>query len=82
MKELELNTPPYFEEFIEESLTIDLTEESVVTFTSPRAMDKQGDKILMKFEGLKDYAKAITNKNDTFTLTIDKDKVQNANENE
>ena len=47
----------------------------IQNYTSPQAIDAQADKVIMNFEGTKDFMTINTNKNSTFTLNIHKEKL-------
>ena len=50
----------------------EIEDKSIETYTSPRARDKEGDKVIMTFEGLTNAIKATQNQDDTFTIRVDK----------
>ena len=75
------NSGPTFEKPLIRVFKVDLTrdedgeieDESIVKYTSPKAIDKQGDKIEMSFDlkGNK-FLKAKQNKDNSFTLEVNR----------
>ena len=74
-----INQPPEFEEsesLIEEikiDVPLELSDDSVYLYNSPKAVDKEENKIYYEFDGVGDlqYVQLKQNKDDTFTLRID-----------
>ena len=53
----------------------ELEDASDLTYVSPKAIDLQNDKILMKFKGTNKFIKAESNSDDTFVIKVIKEKL-------
>ena len=53
----------------------ELEDASDLTYVSPKAIDLQNDKILIKFKGTNKFIKAESNSDDTFVIKVIKEKL-------